>query len=82
MEVEQITQVLAAHTAKAKLLRLDKRPDLVKAAFLVEFQQLADLHATRAALRGLSEARERGQRPAQGADSLVRRAVRQPNARI
>ncbi len=58
IELDQITNVLAAHAAKAKLMRMDERPETLEAAFLVEFRRISDLNATRAALRELSEALE------------------------
>ncbi len=58
VELDQITNVLAAHTAKAKLMRFDESAETLEATFLVEFRRISNLNATRAALRELSEALE------------------------
>ncbi len=56
VKLEQITGVLAAHTAKSKLMRFDEGAETLEATFLVEFKRISDLNVTRAALRNLSEA--------------------------
>jgi hypothetical protein len=54
----QIRDVLDTHCAKLRLIRFDENPEVMEAAFVVEFRHLSDLEAARAALQELSPAME------------------------
>jgi uncharacterized membrane protein YhiD involved in acid resistance len=55
VELEQIMDVLQAHTSKLKLLRFDESAETLETSFLVEFKRVSNLSQAKTALKSLSD---------------------------